>query len=72
MGKPIDSLKKKSRKKGAVDGRVVGDALSRRRKAACCLLPDGKSVLVHGGLGDDGSDEEWTPTCTDMVSVSCF
>ena len=25
-----------------------------------------------GGLGDDGSDEEWTPTCTDMVSVSCF
>ena len=34
---------------------VVGDALSRRRKAACCLLPDGKSVLVHGGLGDDGA-----------------
>ena len=25
-----------------------------------------------GGLGDDGSDEEWTPTCTEMVSVSCF
>ena len=19
-----------------------------------------------------GSDEEWTPTCTEMVSVSCF
>lgn len=25
-----------------------------------------------GGLYEDGSDEEWTPTCTDVVSVSCF
>ena len=32
---------------------VMGDKPSFRSKAACCLLPDGISVLVHGGLDED-------------------
>ena len=34
---------------------VMGDKPSFRSKAACCLLPDGISVLVHGGLDEDTS-----------------
>ena len=32
---------------------VMGDKPSFRSKAACCLLPDGVSVLVHGGLDEE-------------------